>query len=331
MKKLLYASLLTILCLSACQNSEEAEQLQEKEYTVSIMARIGKTASGARYLQDNENTAANFGKNDKIGVFMDDDSAVRWGFDGTSWTTEKSVFWKDKNGEHTFCAYYPYSASETESKENIKMPSLDTQDGTWENIDQYDFLVASRKLSYNTDLGNVAFSGEYAFKHILSLLKINIKGEGDMAQAVIDKIRLEGNELMTQGYYSFGTNSVTISGTAKETFQITPLHTMNNQDASFYFILNGGGRDENIAPKAVTSHPVSLVIEYTRNNKQYIARREDLSTGLLSGCIHKYNIVVKDGNVIITGGSISGWTPGNEEEDIIIDGEEINPQINNVL
>lgn len=82
------------------------------------------------------------------------------------------------------------------------MPSLDSQNGTWENIDQYDFLVASRKLSYDTDLGNVAFSGDYSFKHVLSLLKINIKGEGDMAQAVIDKIRLEGNGLMTQGYYS---------------------------------------------------------------------------------------------------------------------------------
>lgn len=56
-----------------------------------------------------------------------------------------------------------------------------------------------------------------------------------------------------------------------------------------------------------------------------------MSPGLLSGCIHKYNIVVKDGNVIITGGSISGWTPGNEEEDIVINGEEINPQTNNML
>lgn len=113
------------------------------------------------------------------------------------------------------------------------MPSLDRQNGTWENIDQYDFLVASRKLSYDTDLGNVAFSGDYSFKHVLSLLKINIKGEGDMAQAVIDKIRLEGNGLTTQGYYSFETNSITISETPKETFQITPSHTMNNQDASF--------------------------------------------------------------------------------------------------
>ena len=60
MKRSLYVSLLTFMCFSACQGSEELEQLQEKEYTVSIMARIGKTVSGARYLQDNENAIASF-------------------------------------------------------------------------------------------------------------------------------------------------------------------------------------------------------------------------------------------------------------------------------
>ncbi len=46
MKRSLYVSLLTIMYFSACQGSEELEQSQEKEYTVSIMARIGKTVSG---------------------------------------------------------------------------------------------------------------------------------------------------------------------------------------------------------------------------------------------------------------------------------------------
>ena len=70
MKRSLYVSLLTIMYFSACQGSEELEQSQEKEYTVSIMARIGKTVSGARYLQDHENAIASFSKTDDIGVFM---------------------------------------------------------------------------------------------------------------------------------------------------------------------------------------------------------------------------------------------------------------------
>ena len=326
MKKSLYGSLFTVMCFSACQGGEELEQSQEKEYTVSIMAKIGKTVSVARYLQEDENAAAGFSKDDDIGVFMDDGIAVRWIFDGTSWATGKTVFWKDKEGEHAFCAYYPYTGSVAESKGNIKMPPLDTQDGTWENLGRYDFLVASRTLSYLTDLGNVAFTNDYSFKHVLSLLKINIKGEGDMAGAVIDKVRLEGNGLMTQGYYSFEANGVTVGETPKESFQIVPSHAMDSQDVSFYFILNGSGRDEVMSPKAAENHPVNLTVEYTRNGKSYIARRENLSPGLLSGCIHKYNIVVKDGNLIITGGSISGWTPGNETEDIIINGEETGSQ-----
>ena len=107
MKRSLYVSLLTIMYFSACQGSEELEQSQEKEYTVSIMARIGKTVSGARYLQDHENAIASFSKTDDIGVFMDNDSAVRWIFDGTSWTTEKSAFGKIKTRNILFTHIIP--------------------------------------------------------------------------------------------------------------------------------------------------------------------------------------------------------------------------------
>ncbi len=55
-----------------------------------------------------------------------------------------------------------------------------------------------------------------------------------MAQAVIDKIRLEGNGLTTQGYYSFETNSITISETPKETFQITP--SPHHEQSGYFFL-----------------------------------------------------------------------------------------------
>ncbi|TDA86044.1 hypothetical protein E1J02_26870 [Phocaeicola dorei] len=134
MKRSLYVSLLTIMYFSACQGSEELEQSQKKSTRYPLWQESEKQFPEQRYLQDHENAIASFSKTDDIGVFMDNDSAVRWIFDGTSWTTEKSVFWKDKNQEHTFYAYYPHSGSKAESKENIKMPSLDSQNGTWENI-----------------------------------------------------------------------------------------------------------------------------------------------------------------------------------------------------
>lgn len=329
MKKALYVSLLAIILFFSCQESGESEQVQEREYTVSIMARIGKSLPNARYKQDNENVNAEFAKTDDMGVFMDDADAVCWIFDGTAWSANNSIFWKDKDNTHIFCAYYPYSNSEAENKTRIKMPSLDSQSGSWENIAKYDFLVASKTLSYAEDRGNVAFSGEHSFKHVSSLLKINIKGEGEMAKAVIDDITLEGGDLITQTYYSFETNSVTTDDTVtKETFSIAPRHSMDSQDATFYFILNGAKGDESANTKATTVNPISLTVKYTISNKKYIAQRDGLSSGLLSGCIHEYNILIKGGNVIITGGSISGWTPGNQVEDIIIKGEEEVSSIN---
>jgi len=321
MKKVLCASLSVAIFFFACQRNEELGKLAPKDYTVSIIASIGKLTPKSRYSQDNEKTDARFTVKDDIGVFMDDEDAVEWTFDGTSWTTPNSVYWKDKDKVHAFYAYYPYSGSEATDKENIQMPSLNNQDGSWKNIARYDFLVASKSLSYNDDYGNVAFSEENSFQHILSLLKINIKGEGDMAEAIIDKIKLEGNNLITQGHYSFKTNSVTLGETPQETLCIDPSHTVNSQDISFYFILNGTETNEQLIASGTTDNSVNLTIEYTRGNKKYIALREGLSTGLLAGRVYEYNILVKDGNVIITGGSISGWTPGNEVEDIIINGE----------
>lgn len=235
MKKALYVSLLAITFFSSCHESGESEQVQTREYTVSIVARIGKSLPDARYQQTNENVSAEFKDKDDIGIFMDNSDAVCWTFDGTAWAASNSIFWEDKEGTHTFCAYYPYSKSDAKDKKRIMMPALDSQDGSWGNIAEYDFLVASKALSYNEDHGNVAFSGEHSFKHVSSLLKINIKGEGEMAKAVIDEITLKSSDLITQTYYSFETNNVTMDETTpKESLSIVPKHSMNSQDAAFY-------------------------------------------------------------------------------------------------
>lgn len=309
MKKALYVSFLTVLLSSACQRNEEPKV---SECTVAIMARIGKTIPQARYQQVLDATAmANFASGDRIGVYMDDGEAVCWTLDKTSWSSESTVYWADKENSHTFCAYYPYSETGLAGKERVKMPALGSQDGSWGNIPQHDFLVATKKLSYNEASGVVSFTGDNAFKHVSSLLKINIKADGDMSEATINKITLGGNGLIAQGYYSFETESVTLSEDSENSLSISPEHSMDSQDVSYYFILNEIGT------------PIDFALEYTSNNKEFIAQREALFSSLLPGRIHEYNIVVKGGNVIIEGGSISGWTPGDGIEDIIINGEEV--------
>lgn len=323
MENTLYASLVMALLCTACQNEAETELQQEKEYTVSIMARIGKPVSDARYVQQAEDieSAADFATDDKIGVYMDDnDEAVCWTYSGISWTTEKTLYWEDKESEHTFYAYYPYSETGSTGIDKVKMPSLSKQDGSWENIPKYDFLVASKKLSYNDAAGVVSFTDNNAFKHVSSLLKIGIKAEGNMKEANIRQITLEKDGLTDQSYYSFDTECVTFNGNTENTLRIDLDHFMNNQDVFYYFILNGKGRED-----AATNNPIVLTIQYTLNDKSYIARHDELCPDLQSGCIYEYNLKINDDKIIIEGGSISGWTPGNDLEEIIIKGEEVEP------
>lgn len=321
MKKACYASLLAMcLLFFSCQGNESSETVQGNEYTVFITAKIGKPIPEGRYQQENEEAAANFKAGDDIGVFMDEEAVTHFTFDNSAWTTDKTLYWADKDKKHTFCAYYPYDEMEISTKEAVPMPSLGGQNGSWENLEQYDFLAATQTLSYNDNRGNVTFTGDNAFKHITSLLKINIVGEGDMASAVINEIVLQGENLITLTHYSFETGEVTMEATPENELVIAPDFQMENSDKAFYFILNG---EKKVNEETLPDNPVSLAITYTCGDKQYIAKREGLVQSLLSGCIHKYKIQIKGGDVIITGGEISGWTPGNEEETIIINGEEI--------
>lgn len=311
MKKYPIVSLpaIALLFLSACQAN--GEQPEEKEYTVSVTARIGKQVSEARYAQTDEDAIAQFAEKDDMGVFMDDKDVVQWKYGSINWSTSQTIYWEDNNRKHTFHAYYPYTGSTAESKDRIQMPALGNQDGTWKGIPQRDFLVASKTLAYSDDNGNVAFTGDNAFKHVSVLLKINIANEGDMMGSTIDQISLEGNDLLTQTYYSFGTGKVTTGGSiSSNTLSIAPNHTMTDQDTPFYFIVNQ------------TDGPISFTVNYTNSDKAYTAHRKELIPATASGRIYEYNIKVQGGTVIITEGTISGWTPGNEVEDIIINGEE---------
>lgn len=305
----------------SCQENGTSEDFQEKEHSVFITAKIGKPVLEARYVQSTEKASANFSPNDCIGVFMDG-TLAGFTMNSSAWvTSSEDFFWPDREEEHMFHAFYPYTdATADATTELVPMPSLKGQDGTWENLSQFDFLVATKTLAYQDDAGKVAFSGENAFKHVSSLLKINLKAEGDLANATITKITLQGENLVTSTSYSFTTGNVTTDRKEESALTIEPGLQMDDADAPFYFIVNGEKEAADETSSAV--RPIDLSIEYTCNGKNYIANREEFANSLLFGHLHSYDIIIKGGNVIITGGEISGWATG-ETETIIINGEEV--------
>ena len=85
-----------------------------------------------------------------------------------------------------------------------------------------------------------------------------------------------------------------------------------NQD--YYFVLNAKSTDD---------ENVKLSIQYTANNKSYIAESDSFSGNVFtSGKQHDFTVAVKNNQISISGATINPWTPSDKVEDIIIN----NPQ-----
>lgn len=89
-------------------------------------------------------------------------------------------------------------------EQKVCLPSLKGQDGSWENIQKYDFMVAEVTQAYGED-GTVAFTGNNSFRHISCLVQFDIKAAGTLSDAVLTNLSLEGGNIISSATYSFET------------------------------------------------------------------------------------------------------------------------------
>ena len=111
-KKLMYG-LMTALLLSACSQDEPAENsttLPEGEYPLQIgSVTLTAEVSEQPWTRVSENPidgmSSEFKAGDAIGVSLNGETAT-YTYDGTAWTSEAPLYWKDKNYA-TVTAWYP--------------------------------------------------------------------------------------------------------------------------------------------------------------------------------------------------------------------------------
>lgn len=304
---------LGIMFLSSCQQSE-VENSSSNGLQMSLVANIGNfnEVSNSRYVGSDPNVVE-FGEYDNIGVFMDGGEAMQWTYGLTGWTSDEPVYWPDKDVQHVFHAYYPYSPAS--SVDDVPMPDLKEQTGTIPSISRCDFLVASTTQDFGED-GTVLFKGEgKSFAHVSSLLKLTIKGDDDLKSSVLNCITIEGTNLIAPARYSFENNSVTLSpDTGSDVLDVSLEHEMNASDATFYFIVN---------EKKDELSSITLTIEYTTEDKTYVAQLENFAGNVFEGGMQQsYTITIKDRTLLITGAEILPWGVGENLDDIIINGTE---------
>lgn len=304
--------------LAGCQQADEIEELGDK-LPMSVEASIVKTM-GSRYAVQNEDpNQLSFAEGNAIGVAVEGEEFVEWTLNGSTWTpTGDCVYWPDKNTAYKFNAFYPFADVTDEG--GIKMPSLSGQDGTMATIATKDFLAITKSESYVTNNGVVSFTEDYSFKHVSALVKMTLKGEGDLLNATINNITLKGDDIISTSTYKFSKTGdpigkVTVAQGTGDEISITPSNcTITTEGKVFYFVVNAG---------TATLDNVSLTIKYTSGENNYTATLAQLGASdkkFVSGVMHKYGLKVADGILSISGNTISGWGDGQDMGDIVING-----------
>lgn len=319
-RKVSFAAICCMVMLAGCQQAEEVMSLNE-ELVMSIEASIGKINVASRYLGDTPNEVE-FATGDKIGLSVGEGEFVEWTFDGASWNPETArVNWNNKDDKHSFTAFYPYM--EGASKEGVSMPDLSGQNGTMSSVATRDFLVATKTQTYGTN-GVVSFTGDYAFKHVSSLVVVTLKNEGELASATITGISIKGTDILSPSTYSFAetkeTSKVSVSADASKKIDLLEVLSTTELPLScktYYFVLNSG---------TVDLKDVILSVKYkkTGENTEYIAKLEGLGTSNVTsfegGKQYCYSLKVADGVLVVSGNTIEDWGNGLSLEDIVING-----------
>lgn len=200
------------------------------------------------------------------------------------------IYFKDTETQ-TFNAYYPYQTDGG----MVTVTTDAAHQGTG-----IDFLFASGATG-NTTNPNVSFTGEQAFRHCMSLIKLKfVAGDGitftgtEPAGYTLNGLKLEG---------TFDTAAGTTAVTAANAASITmPL---------------GGATQSQviILPQEVTADPDLAV---TFNEMVYTATLKMPSkptAGIYSaGYAYTYTVTLNNTGITVTSAGIAPWEDGNSEE-----------------
>lgn len=144
--------LVAALLLSACSQDELAENstaLPEGEYplqigSVSLMAEVSEQP-WTRMAESTDGMSSEFKAGDAIGVSLNGETAT-YTYDGTAWTSEAPLYWKDKEPA-TVTAWYPVDETIDFTHQDKGLTYLLKADGVEAGFDKPANLTFSHQLA----------------------------------------------------------------------------------------------------------------------------------------------------------------------------------------
>ena len=289
MRMKLYTAAAALLALAACNNNEMNDPLADGPVAAQVTAGISRTMT--RVSIDNKSTAS-FSKDDVIHVVADK-STYDYSYDGSSWSAVSAPYYFQDYESVTFRAWY---ADPDVTVEDNKI-SIDTrlQSYSASGWNLHDIL-ATPEVSTTVSLPSVSFTGDNAFRHIMSQLVFTFeKGDG-----IPDLSKLTGYTLksvVTDATFDTQTLALT-NGSKSKDIAVTEIKNVTGKEYEASPII--------LVPQTFTSGQLTLEVTY---NEQTYTATLNLPDGnkLEPGYSYTYNVTVSNTDLEIGNAQIKGW------------------------
>ena len=297
----------TTLFLSACSN--DTLSLNE-DLSIKLFIEVGSNPKPVSKTVTNIDGSVSFSENDKVGLFIpNQETPVLWTYNGTLWNSEDKVVWENRVDDFEFLAYYPCETTAEVTRTSVPMPDLSVQTGDIDDIGSKDFLVGKCTTSYSVGNGVVSFSGDNAFKHVYSLLHINIVNEEAAQSFSMKKCSFSGVGIVTPHVYSFDSASEGMKKSGEEeksTLEIADLSSLS--ESAVTVLLN---------PVSLEI-PLSFTLNYTNGGEGYEYEASvNIGKEFLAGSFSKITLRLVDGKLTMTGNEVENWNVITLDEIVI--------------
>ena len=314
-------TVLSLLAVVGCQKGLVNEQEQDNT-PIKVVASLGNGSTKTLMTDGGigSEIKSSWLESDKIGVYgfrHDGDKLINTGnnsrfdsngsgacVDFTHNNSDKKLNWNFQGYQHTFYAYYPYSANAGDdyTKVSFTIPSTQTQAGKGDlsHIAAYDLLYSTAESMWNGTNGtNVEKVIDFSFNHALSVLAISISSEFDGQR--VSKIRYvfsDKNEKLavSKGTVNIGTGEINVEeGSNEVVLSVQPTVLLSAEPSTFYILGTPGhaskeftvyatinGKEIELAKRAINPNgiAVSTKAELSLSQAEEVAKDsfEDLSS-----------------------------------------------------
>ncbi len=253
---------LSLLAVVGCQKGLVNETEQDNT-PIKVVASLGNGSTKTLMTDGGigSEIKSSWLESDKIGVYgfrHDGDKLINTGnnsrfdsngsgacVDFTHNNSDKKLNWNFQGYQHTFYAYYPYSANAGDdyTKVSFTIPSTQLQAGKGDlsHIAAYDLLYSTAESMWNGNNGtNVEKVIDFSFNHALSVLAISISSEFDAQE--VSKIRYvfsDKNEKLavSKGTLNIGTGEINVEeGSNEVVLSVQPTVLLSAEPSTFYIL-----------------------------------------------------------------------------------------------